>query len=432
MRMMNLNANPLIFALAVTCVTVLTSQATFAAKRVALLLAAEKYEHLKTSTITTAKIAALGQSLSAKGFAVTLLANPNNAAARAALREFAGKAESADFALIVASGHMATYRRKSFYLPVNSRVRRATDLFSRGLSVTSIADIAKRAKKGALIMLATVPDIPSTVAGVSVRPDLSEQSPPNLVTVFSTSTKVPVTSVDRVSAQAATDLIDAAKETPLTLATLVDGASAGGAGLIFGATPELDLTTDKKEAAPATSSTETTGSAVAKAAAAAAAAKREAEELAKARQEAERKAAAKTAAEQRARELAERRLRLAEERARRAELRAKEAETRAKQEQDARREKAAALLQQKSAPQPATGQPPANIQSLQVVEALLGRAQRRVIQRRLQAMGLYTGKLDAVFGERTRAAIKAFQRQQGATETGYLTPDQLQKIVAKR
>ena len=47
-------------------------------------------------------------------------------------------------------------------------------------------------------------------------------------------------------------------------------------------------------------------------------------------------------------------------------------------------------------------------------------------------MGLYNGKLDAVFGNQTRDAIKAFQRKINAEETGYLTPDQLQKIVASR
>ena len=112
MRTHSLLSYSLIIALTVTCVTVFTTQTTFAAKRVALLLAAEKYEHLKSSAIAVTKIGKLGQSLSAKGFDVTLLANPNNATARAALREFAGKATSADFALVVASGHMATYRRK--------------------------------------------------------------------------------------------------------------------------------------------------------------------------------------------------------------------------------------------------------------------------------------------------------------------------------
>ena len=240
-----------------------------------------------------------------------------------------------------------------------------------------------------------------------------------------------MTSVDRVSVQAAADLIDAAEQTPLTLATLIDGASAGGAGLIFGATPELDLTKDKKKPAPTKPSSEAVNSAAA-AAAAASAAKREAEKLAKARLEAERKAEAKTASERRARELAERRLRLAEERARRAELRAKQAETKAQQEQDAQRQKAAALANQKKPPQPAATKLPSNIQSLQVVEALLGRAQRRNIQRRLQSMKLYNGQLDAIFGDRTREAIKAFQRKAGAQPTGYLTPDQLQQITAKQ
>ncbi|MEM6496348.1 MAG: peptidoglycan-binding domain-containing protein, partial [Pseudomonadota bacterium] len=406
----NLIGYSAMIALAVICFTFANAGGATAAKRVALLLAAEKYAHLKPSAISAEKIGQLGQSLKAKGFDVSMLANPNNAGARAALREFAGKAAAADFALIIASGHLATYSRKSFYLPVNSRVRRATDLFSRGLSVTSIADIARRAKVGALVMLVTTPDIPSTIAGVGTRPDVGDKSPPNLVTVFSTSSKVPVTSVDRVSKQAAADLIDAAKDSSLTLATLVDSASAGGAGQIIGATPELDLTKDKPEKKPAAKITEkdnkSSETAAAAAAAAVASAKREAEKLAEARKEAQRKAQAKTESERRARELAERRLRLAEERARQAERRARLAEEKAKQEQAARREKAAKLIEEKVKPTPQSAQPPANLQSLQVVEALLGRAQRRNIQRRLQALGFYSGKLDAIFGARTRDAIK--------------------------
>ena len=438
-------------ALTVICFTVMSAQETIAAKRVALLLAAEKYQHLKPSTITTSRMTELGQALSAKGFDVALLSNPNNAAARAALREFANKAAAADFALVVASGHLATYRRKAFYLPVNSRVRRATDLFSRGLLVTSIADIARRAKTGALVVLSTVPDIPSTVAGVGVRPDVADQIPPNLVTVFSTSSKIPVTSVDRVSSQAAADLVNAVKQPKLTLATLIAGASAGGAGRVYGATPALDLTKDKPAPAPEKSKEAKQAEAATAAAAAAKAraeeekrkadelakarteAERKAKELAKARVEAERRAEAKTESERRARELAERRLRLAEERARQAELRAKRALENAKREQEERRRKAAALLNEKAKQQPTTTRPPpSNLQSLQVVESLLGRAQRRTIQRKLQQMGLYSGRLDGVFGDQTRTGIKAFQRRVGAAETGYLTPDQLQRLVTAR
>ncbi|MGI9478051.1 MAG: peptidoglycan-binding protein [Hyphomicrobiaceae bacterium] len=438
--------------LAVTCVTLAMASVATAEGRIALLLAAEKYQHFKASKVTVAQNKALEQALSDQGFDVMIAADPGNAAARAALSEFSRKAESADFALIVASGHFATYRNQSFFLPTNARVRRATDLFSRGLSAANIADIVHRAKAGAFLMVTTVPDIPSTIAGVGAQPSFANPPPDNIVAVFSTSSKIPVSRVEGVSVQVMKDLVDVAQNKPMMLADLVSTASAGGAGLIVGKTEDRNLSQDAAKPKPE-----------------------------------QAKPAAETAAlkeaNRKARELAEKRLNQAEERARRAEKRAKEAEARAKRElaaaaasakrrakeakaakaaaeakakrdlaaavaaaaRKAAADKAAALraeAERKSAaaqpPAPATPVPTApadpapNIQSLQVVEALLGRGQRRVIQRILKSKGYYNGPIDAIFGDQTRAAIRDFQRDGGARETGYLTPDQLQQLVASR
>ncbi|MFT5509095.1 MAG: hypothetical protein ACI89J_002176 [Hyphomicrobiaceae bacterium] len=422
---------------AVLCLMGITLTAVQAKGRVALLLGAEKYQHFKASKVTVAQNQALEKALRDQGFDVVLAANPGNAAARAALSEFSRKATSADFALIVASGHFATYRRQSFFLPTNARVRRATDLFSRGLSVANIADIAHRAKSGALLLLTTVPDIPSTVAGVGVQPGFATEPPDNIVAVFSTSTKVPVSRVDSVSAQAMKDVIEVASEKPMMLAALVDGASAGGTGRIIGKINESNLSEDlTKSEVP--------------------------------------KVASSNDADRKARELAETRLNQAVERAQEAEKRAREAEANARRElaaaaleadrkadaakstaeAKAKRELAAAmsaaarkaaaerkLAEVNSAPkQPLpdsskTTAPPvnvANIQSLQVVEALLGRQQRKVIQGILKAKGFYEGPIDAIFGDQTRVAIRDFQRASGASETGYLTPAQFQQLVADR
>ena len=80
----------------------------------------------------------------------------------------------------------------------------------------------------------------------------------------------------------------------------------------------------------------------------------------------------------------------------------------------------------------APANPAPNIQSLQVVEALLGRGQRKIIQRILKTKGYYQGPIVAIFGVLTRAAIKAFQRDEEADATGYLTPDQFRQLVASR
>lgn len=54
----------------------------------------------------------------------------------------------------------------------------------------------------------------------------------------------------------------------------------------------------------------------------------------------------------------------------------------------------------------------------------LSRAERLDVQASLQALGHYRMAIDGIFGPGTRAAIRAFQRGIGHTETGRLTTDQ--------
>lgn len=422
-------AMPFLFTLAValTCFSVLQTQSAAADGRIALLLGAEKYQNFQTSRMTSTEIQTLEAALKKQGFTVSTALDASNASARAALSDFSDKAKAADFALIVVAGHFATFQRQSFFLPTNAHVRRATDLFSRGLSVGNIANLAANAKAGAILLMVTVPDIPSTVAGISMRPDLANPLPPNIVAVFSSSDKVPVSRVDSVSAQAMKDLIEAAGEAPLLLAALADSASAGAAGRVFGEIPQINLSQDR-EKPPLAQSQET--------------------ERAKEIGDAER----------RARIAAENRLDEAETRAREAELRAKATEERAKLElaaalaarkaadESAKTATTAPPNAEQAAPavasaaaataapdaraEPAPGAAGADIQSLQVVEALLGREQRKTIQRLLKNMGLYNGPIDAIFGDLTREAIRAFQKKSGGKETGYLTPAQFQQLIA--
>jgi len=401
--------------------------------RIALLLGAENYQNFKPSQVSAARTEALGQALTRRGFSVTVVSNPVNAAARAALAEFSRKSTNADFALIVATGHFATYRRQSFFLPTNVRVRRSTDLFSRGLSVASLANIAGRAKLGAVAMIVTVPDIPSTVAGVSARPDMAIAIPDHVTIAFSTSSKVPVSGVDKISGRAMADLVEWASGSPMMLSTFIDSATAGGTGRVFGKLKDMDLSADVVDKASQ---------------------KRLLDTVAILEKEAERE----LREARRAQELAEARKRAevlvgdAERRARQAEQRAREVEARARQElaaakaaqkaqaaeaaranQAAQAAKAAAARAEKpasSAKRPVVDE--TSLQSLQVVEALLGRAQRQTIQRLLSAKGLYDGPIDGIFGERTRLAIKVFQKESGANETGYMTPAQFQKLIASR
>lgn len=368
--------------------------------RVALVLACEKYENFKESQVDVEWANALGEVLKEQNFDVTVAADRNDAQTRAVLREFSLKADGADFALIVASGHVVTYQSQSFFLPQNAKIQRATDLFSRALSVASIADIAGKAKSAALLVLMTVPDIPSSVSGIDTRPSTGGQQAVNVVTVFSSSARVPVSSVDRVSEQASEKLLTAAQEDPLTLAALVNSVSANGVGQIVGKVADINLS------APLPSSKAEGGSRTAMIQAAEAAARAQAEAERKAREasiardqaEAERKAT-------------DNRLREERERARLAEERARDAEERAKQAQEAMNKVADTRS------------------SFQFVEDALTPDERRNVQRRLQSLRLYQGVADGLFGEQTRVAIREFQKLSGAQETGYLTRAEFERLV---
>ena len=69
----------------------------------------------------------------------------------------------------------------------------------------------------------------------------------------------------------------------------------------------------------------------------------------------------------------------------------------------------------------------------EVVEGPLAltRPQRVSVQKALSALGFNVGSADGLFGPRTRAAITAYQRAGNLLETGYLTQDQFDELVAK-
>jgi N-acetylmuramoyl-L-alanine amidase len=55
--------------------------------------------------------------------------------------------------------------------------------------------------------------------------------------------------------------------------------------------------------------------------------------------------------------------------------------------------------------------------------------ERRQVQAALATMGYYSGRIDAVFGPETRAAIRRYQFEIKADLTGYLTAEQATKLV---
>lgn len=55
--------------------------------------------------------------------------------------------------------------------------------------------------------------------------------------------------------------------------------------------------------------------------------------------------------------------------------------------------------------------------------------QRRMIQIGLARFGYYGGRIDAVFGPETRAAIRQYQGELGAEVTGVITGEQAAELL---
>jgi peptidoglycan hydrolase-like protein with peptidoglycan-binding domain len=62
-------------------------------------------------------------------------------------------------------------------------------------------------------------------------------------------------------------------------------------------------------------------------------------------------------------------------------------------------------------------------------EDAMTESDRRHVQTVLARLGYYDGQVDGVFGPDTRAAIRRFQHELGATMSGRLTADQATRLV---
>ena len=320
-------------------------------------------------------------------------------------------------------GHATSAGGQSYFLPVNTDLGVSTDLFSRGISVASVAQIAGRAKAGAVIVLMTTPNFESAVPGLDPRPEYVAENPKSVVTAFSSSGKLPVSRIDAVSEQAADAVVKAMQQPAPSLADLVKAAS-GDAGAVFGAPADVSLA--KPPAAP-----ETVAAPVA--AAAPPPAKPSADVTANLQAEEAKRAAAEQRAKDEDAQAEAARLQL---QVTRTELEKARSETQKAQAEASRAQadadKAKAEAQAELARQAEAAKEPARVASASpapIDEKQLGERQRQRIQERLRDMSLYTGPINSIMGPLTREAIMGYQRSKGAEVTGYLTPEQFRALV---
>ncbi|MEW5726633.1 MAG: peptidoglycan-binding domain-containing protein [Pseudomonadota bacterium] len=73
----------------------------------------------------------------------------------------------------------------------------------------------------------------------------------------------------------------------------------------------------------------------------------------------------------------------------------------------------------------AAGRPEAVIMGVEIPEQAVQPQFMAQIQQQLQSQGLYDGPIDGLYGDRTQAALAAWQRQQGLQPTGQLNAQTL-------
>jgi peptidoglycan hydrolase-like protein with peptidoglycan-binding domain len=230
-------------------------QRAHAGARVAMILASEDYQNFKRSEVGLTKAEEILDLLRARGFDATLVTNPANAAARAALRDFATKVTTADIALAFLLGHGLSSVGQTFFLPSNAAIDRSTDLLSRGLSVTNIAQIVSRAQAGGVCFLMTTPNFVKPIDGVDVKPQFDGEAK-NIAVAFSNSVKIPISRIETAAGLAASDVVNLLQRQPnADLRQLIAACGSQQQGTVYGAAASVNLAVPEKSR-PAESETD--------------------------------------------------------------------------------------------------------------------------------------------------------------------------------
>src|SRR5262249_46036298 len=210
-------------------------QPAHAGARVAMILASEDYQNFKRSEVGLRKAEEILDLLRARGFDAALVTNPANAAARAALRDFAAKVSNADVAVAILMGHGLSSVGQTFFLPSNASIDRSTDLLSRGLSITNIAQIVGRAQAGGVCFLMTTPNFPKPIDGIDVKPQFETNAARNVAVAFSNSARIPISRIDTAAGLAANEVLSLLQKQPnIDLRQLINACGSQQQGSIYG------------------------------------------------------------------------------------------------------------------------------------------------------------------------------------------------------
>ena len=148
--------------------TVLIAAWAFAAhaeKRVALVLSAERYEHLRPLANPGNDAKAVGDALEKLGFEVIAESDRNLKRMRRALDDFGEDAAGADVALVYFAGHGMEIGGRNYLLPVDADPASAERLAETALPLEEVRKAAAAVAKSVLIVLDACRNDPAGPAG---------------------------------------------------------------------------------------------------------------------------------------------------------------------------------------------------------------------------------------------------------------------------
>jgi len=433
-----------------------------------MVLAVEEYQKLSKAAVSAKQGSAIADALRTLGFDVIYSANTTNSVGRAQLQELYNKSNGADVVLVVLTGHLAATSAQSFLLPSNVDIARAPDLLSHAFSVANLAQIAARAKSGAVLFLTSTPVFSPPIEGLEVKPQLGSDISKNVVVAFSNSARVPGSRVAETSQLAAEAVEKALRQPAPTLRDVVNATLGGSLGTVYGTAADINLLPPApvREVSPAPAPTPPSApnqDALIQESERKIVVEKEAREKAEKQAEAERVArekAEKIAQQELAKkdkelqdlvdrqkeaekskgelnsdqlETAEAEKLKAQQDAKKAQADAAKAQAEAEKAQieaDKAKEELEAEKKRLSQPQPIAAESssapalPANLDSLQFDDT-----NRKRVQMRLQLLGLYPGPIDGVVGRMTNDAILAYQRTRGHDVTGVLSASEIQELL---
>ncbi|WP_051380380.1 tetratricopeptide repeat protein [Bradyrhizobium sp. WSM1743] len=166
--------------------TVVASEAPSSERRIALVIGNSAYENVAALPNPVRDATLVADVLRLTGFeAVTLLTNLRKDALVNALREFAARAETADWAVVYYAGHGMEVGGVNYLIPTDAKIAADREIGFEAVPVDQVLNAAERARKLRLVILDACRDNPfasqmkrtMTVASRSVSRGLAPVEP---------------------------------------------------------------------------------------------------------------------------------------------------------------------------------------------------------------------------------------------------------------